>query len=302
MGKAEYSLLCESIREYGFDEARPIILYDGKILDGRHRYEACMDLGVEPFFMETTLEGTDPFDYVWRLNAAQRNWLSSEQKVLVGDSYRRESAAWRAEREKIRTEANLARSEAAKGQLRDKTETGKTVFGSQVTGQCDPSPENPSPSETKPFKSAHPTRALIAQEEHVSESAVKRAETIKTKSPELADKVAAGEMRASAALREIKRQETVAALEDISARKAKELEGVYDVIVIDPPWPGLFRPSAAKVMLSQRHRPHFRNPSPASSPCGLSLLPLPARTGSRPLQPRRSAACRLPRSSHPPSA
>jgi N6-adenosine-specific RNA methylase IME4 len=234
MDKAEYGLLCESIREHGFDEARPIILYEGKILDGRHRYEICLDLGVEPFFMETTLEGTDPFDYVWRMNAAQRNWASSEQKVLVGNAYRRDSAAWRTERERIKEEANKARSASAKRQNRDESglfgnNEPKETTVQRVTGQCDPRPDK--------TKDAHPSRALIAQEERVSESAVKRAQTIYQKSPALAEKVAAGEMTANAALREIKRQETVAALDDINAKKAKELEGVYDVIVIDPPWP-----------------------------------------------------------------
>jgi N6-adenosine-specific RNA methylase IME4 len=35
----------------------------------------------------------------------------------------------------------------------------------------------------------------------------------------------------------MKREEVVAKLEDVAAVEAKELAGVYDVIVIDPPWP-----------------------------------------------------------------
>jgi N6-adenosine-specific RNA methylase IME4 len=37
--------------------------------------------------------------------------------------------------------------------------------------------------------------------------------------------------------REEKREEVVEKLENTSTKKAKKLEGVYDVIVIDPPWP-----------------------------------------------------------------
>ena len=39
------------------------------------------------------------------------------------------------------------------------------------------------------------------------------------------------------AIQETKRAEVIERLESISAKEAKAIEGVYDVIVIDPPWP-----------------------------------------------------------------
>lgn len=44
----DYSKLVEDIREHGLLDA--ITLYEDKILDGRNRYRACLDAGVEPFF------------------------------------------------------------------------------------------------------------------------------------------------------------------------------------------------------------------------------------------------------------
>jgi N6-adenosine-specific RNA methylase IME4 len=41
----------------------------------------------------------------------------------------------------------------------------------------------------------------------------------------------------SAATRELRRRQQVAELEAIEAKEAKAIAGVYDVIVIDPPWP-----------------------------------------------------------------
>jgi len=41
-------ILEDSITELGYDESRPVTLYEGKILDGRARYLVCKKLGVEP--------------------------------------------------------------------------------------------------------------------------------------------------------------------------------------------------------------------------------------------------------------
>jgi ParB-like chromosome segregation protein Spo0J/N6-adenosine-specific RNA methylase IME4 len=49
-------------------------------------------------------------------------------------------------------------------------------------------------------------------------------------------KIASGEMTIPDARREVKKREVVTSLESVEAKAAKALEGVYDVIVIDPPW------------------------------------------------------------------
>ena len=50
------------------------------------------------------------------------------------------------------------------------------------------------------------------------------------------DKIRAGSMTIPEAKREIKRKEVIDNLESIQVQEAKAIEGVYDVIVIDPPW------------------------------------------------------------------
>ena len=54
----------------------------------------------------------------------------------------------------------------------------------------------------------------------------------------VATKLMAGEAASLAdAQREVKREEIVARLEDIEQREVKAAQGLYDVIVIEPPWP-----------------------------------------------------------------
>jgi hypothetical protein len=57
-----------------------IVLYEGKILDGRGRYLACKMAEVEPKF--ETFAGGDPLDYVMRRNALRRH-LNEAQRAMA---------------------------------------------------------------------------------------------------------------------------------------------------------------------------------------------------------------------------
>jgi len=81
------------------------------------------------------------------------------------------------------------------------------------------------------------TRKAAAKRAGVSERKMRQAQAVRKASPELAAQVLAGEIDLAAATREIKRKAVVANLDDVSKREAKRVEGVFDVIVLDPPWP-----------------------------------------------------------------
>ncbi|MDD5581199.1 MAG: MT-A70 family methyltransferase [Methylobacter sp.] len=55
--------------------------------------------------------------------------------------------------------------------------------------------------------------------------------------PALFEQIKAGLKTFAQALREIKRQFVIDSLESIAGNELKQTQGVYDVIVIDPPWP-----------------------------------------------------------------
>ncbi len=66
----EYKDLKESIAS-GFDANFPIITFGNKILDGRNRYSACLDLGIEPIYKE--FDGDNPVQFVIRANINRRH-------------------------------------------------------------------------------------------------------------------------------------------------------------------------------------------------------------------------------------
>jgi hypothetical protein len=74
----ELASLVEDIRENGLIE--PIWLYEEKILDGRNRYTACCEAGVEPVFRQ--YEGDDPIGFVISLNIERRD-LSATVKAIA---------------------------------------------------------------------------------------------------------------------------------------------------------------------------------------------------------------------------
>jgi protein gp37/ParB-like chromosome segregation protein Spo0J len=65
----------------GSGQLEPIVMFDGKILDGRHRYMACLELGIEPRFRAYDSPDS-PLDYVISLNLKRRHW-SKEKKAMV---------------------------------------------------------------------------------------------------------------------------------------------------------------------------------------------------------------------------
>jgi len=74
MAPEQYRRLVEDIREHGLHHR--IVLFEGAILDGRHRYRACIETGRPPRFKE--FDGADPVAYVTSENAARRHLTPSQ--------------------------------------------------------------------------------------------------------------------------------------------------------------------------------------------------------------------------------
>lgn len=71
---------------------------------------------------------------------------------------------------------------------------------------------------------------------NVGKSTVATYRAVAAAMPELVEKMDSGEMTANRAWTEVKRRQALANLETVKSQEAKAIQGVYDVIVIDPPW------------------------------------------------------------------
>lgn len=201
--------LSEDIKRHGL--LQPIVLCEGKILDGRNRYKSCLELGIEPKFIE--YDG-NPWDMAWSMNGQRRD-LVQEQRYLIWKFCNEHSESWQGEKQRIQDEANRKRSEAMqgvpyapKGEARKEKERPQSV-------------DRPSPrGQGSQFK------ASLAK---VNRGSVERGDKLATERPDLAEKVRLGEVKPAEAHRLMKR--------DAVAEKVSALpEGKYRVIYADPPW------------------------------------------------------------------
>ena len=66
----------------GFRLDRAIATYEGKILDGRHRYEAALKAGLDPIFAEFNGTREEAISYVTSENVARRHLNSQEKEYF----------------------------------------------------------------------------------------------------------------------------------------------------------------------------------------------------------------------------
>jgi len=81
MTEEEYQNLKEDIQKNGL--ITPIVIYENKILDGKHRYRVCQELGIEPKFEE--YKGDNPVSYVVSLNLKRRHLTPSQRAAIALD-------------------------------------------------------------------------------------------------------------------------------------------------------------------------------------------------------------------------
>jgi len=74
----DFLALVEDVKTRGL--LQPIVLYEGKILDGRNRFRACEQAGIKIKTVEYS--GDDPLGYVLALNLNRRH-LSDSQRAMV---------------------------------------------------------------------------------------------------------------------------------------------------------------------------------------------------------------------------
>jgi len=201
LSESEYSELEKSLLTEGCRE--PIIIWKNMIVDGHHRYEICTKHDIPFRTQEIEFQNEDEAK-VW---------------ILTNQLARRNLPEF------TRIELALKRKEILLAVGREKQKRTLKQYSDTVLLQNNKTDET------------HDTRQIIAHELDISPGYIAKAEQVIKKAPEeLKDKLRRGEISINKAYKEIKRKEILEKLDNIEEQQTKEIEGVYDVIVIDPPW------------------------------------------------------------------
>jgi N6-adenosine-specific RNA methylase IME4 len=204
----EANIAAEGVRD-------PLVVWDGVLVDGHNRYEIATRLGL-PFAVRTLSFSSrdEAIEWMYQHQLGRRN-LTDDQRSVV--AYQLQQQRSKIARQKRATEAVAAREVKA--------------------GRIEILEDAASSKMSKPVEQPDRTRAAVAKEFKVSERKLKQVRTVATQAPEVLRDVQQGRTTLADAVREIKRATVVEQLTSVAAVEAKAARGVYDVLVIDPPWP-----------------------------------------------------------------
>jgi len=207
----ELNMLEASLMADGCRDA--LVTWNDILLDGHNRLRICVDHGITFRTKAVTLpDRTAAEDWIDTNQMGRRNLTDDQRTGLAHRVYVRRSKMAKVERAKVGGETG--------GRGRLKSDSLQDNVSGKLSGIG---------------KAGH--RAAIAKELKIPERKLRAIQEIAKADHGKVKAIIDGTVTIADAKRELRREALVTKLEDIGTRKVKAAQGVYDVIVIDPPWP-----------------------------------------------------------------
>lgn len=171
----DFNRLLEDIRNNGFDQSQPVIVYDGGILDGWNRYRACQAIGISPAIKTFDGDQSAAMRLVMRTN--KRRNLNKGQWATIA-----------IEAEDVLAALSKEAEERMKAGVRTPDNLGKKI----------------SQGSEEEHKTAHKAAELF----NTNRTYINQAAKVKASAPEAFEKVKAGKMTLQDAMKEVARKPT----------------------------------------------------------------------------------------------
>lgn len=186
---------------------QPVILHEGKILDGRNRARACEELDLEFKIKEWDGKGDSPTAWVLSTNLQRRHLTQSQKAIIAADAL------------------PLFEKEAKARQRDSATVTNTKRAGKKETGSA------PVREPSKKTRGAGKAAKAAAAASGVGSRYVEAVKALKKSAPHLVEKVRSGEMTLKQAEKQVRKKAQLKAVKEYQPP-----EGKFQVIVADPPW------------------------------------------------------------------
>ncbi len=214
--KLEASILSEGIRD-------PLVVWQGILLDGYHRYKIAQEHGLEYKTVDVELpDRCAAKEWILVNQLGRRNLTEQEASYYRGKLYQNRKQLHGGDR-KSKAQNVLLKTTAE--------ELGKEYGVSHMTIKRD---EQFSKAVDKVADEigAEARNAILSGQAKVPKESVEQLVDIKQKAPEFIEPILSGEMPISKAMREIQRKNVIE-----NKPKPRLPDGKYSVIYADPPWP-----------------------------------------------------------------
>ena len=217
MSSREYLDLKEDIRAHGLME--PIWLSkDGRIIDGRHRYQACRELKIEPTYVKNKYDDDATLAAVVISLNLKRRHMNESQRAMVGA---RLSELYARDAEKRQKAGKHLTANLQKGSSSEKAAEALNVSTRSVDY-----------AQVILNKAAKELIDAVESGDIAVSAGALLTKYNKEAQEKVVNKIKMGEAKnVNQALKQEKRKEQIKAIETL-----KPIVGEYNVIVVDPPW------------------------------------------------------------------
>lgn len=215
----EKSILAEGIRDC-------LVTWQGILIDGHHRYELAQKHGLEYKTKGIDLPDRESAkEWILTNQLGRRNLTSQEASYYRGKLY--ESRKLNHGGDRISSGKNFHLKTAEKiGE--EYGVTGRTIRNDAQFSKAIDKVATELGEEAK--------SAILSGEVNIPKKDIETLIEIKKEVPEFVESLLKGEITLAKVKQEIARKKVTEKLNNIKMIESKKIEGVYDVIVIDPPW------------------------------------------------------------------
>jgi len=200
----ELQELAEDIKQRGL--LNPIVLYEGKILDGRNRFKACQLAGIVPKTLQ--YKGDEPIAHALALNEKRRHLTKSQRAALAVEI----EPMFEAEAKKRQQASGGNHNQGGRNQH---TEEELRTVEEKI----------PQPTKNEPKKRKEQSRQQAAKALDTNERYVSQAKKIRNEAPEVFEDVKQGKLTLQQATKATKAKPQNDWLDDELERKEKVLSG-----------------------------------------------------------------------------